>query len=319
MTNQFNLERIQVLKILVNIFIYVSGVAILIWQVQGTFESFIINRTSFATKQETFDSLVPPTIVFCLRNPKSGSYKNWGANISIDEFFWLNEKLNLTIDKYIVDTKPEDNSTETEKQLSLGRNFDGNGNLLVTVEELMNPFIGLCYAIIPSENFKLQIEELIILRAEFEPKLKKAAVYFTSEEDRYGLLFQDLGRTMPFMISLDAGVTVGVNLKKLVWNKLSSKGNCKQYIKEQSHMECMLKHQMDCFRSGNQSCKCVLENSHKTHFKLFPSEWNVCTNDEEYICSTFKMDSCYPNEDITEGCPLPCETEEYQGQKMYHM
>ena len=50
----------------------------------------------------------------------------------------------------------------------IGKNLDGNENLLVTVEELMNPFIGLCYAIIPSENFKLQLEELITLEAKFE-------------------------------------------------------------------------------------------------------------------------------------------------------
>ena len=123
---------------------------------------------------------------------------------------------------------------------------------------------------------------------------------------------------MPFMVSLDAGMAVGVNLKKLVWNKLSSKGICKQYTKEHSFMECMLEHQMDCFKSGNQSCKCILENTHKTHFKLISTELNVCTNDEEYKCGLLEMFSCYSNKRVTEGCPLPCEAEEYQGQKMYY-
>ena len=61
--------------------------------------------------------------------------------------------------------------------------------------------------------------------------MKEATVFFTGEEDRYGLLFLDLGRLMPFKISLIPGTAVGVNLKKHVWKKLPSRGNCKQYTK----------------------------------------------------------------------------------------
>ena len=289
------------------------------WQVQGTFETFFKNRTSFAsaTKQITYRRLIPPTIIFCSRNEKSGNSETWYANISNrgqfnEDFFWLNEKLNLSMG---TDNKSKDKSTD--RQLSLGDNFDREGNLLVTVEELMNPYIGLCYAIIPDNSFRLHIEESIFFSANLTPGVKKATVYFTSEEDRYGLLFNDLGRLMPFKVSLDTGLTVGVNLKKLVWNKLSSKGNCKQYTKDKSFMKCMLRNQVKCFRTRNYTCKCIPENNHKTHFKLFPVQWNACKNDEEYECSSDKMFLCYLDKMVTKGCPLPCKTVEYQGQKLY--
>ena len=323
MTIKFNLEKSQMVKILVKVFIFFSGIAILIWQVHGTFETFFKNRTSFAVREESFDRLVPPTLIFCSRNQKAGTYKNWFVNISnknqfYEDFLWLNEHLYLNLTKYIVGSNSEDKPTAKEAQLRLGENSDNEGNLLWTVEELMNPFIGLCYAIRPSKIINLKIEEWIILTARFEPRVTKANIYFTSEEDRYGLLFYDMGKLMPFRVSLDAGTFVSINLKKSVHKKLSSNGKCKYYTKEQSFMKCMLAHQVDCFRSGNQTCKCIPENSYKTHFKIFPIEWNACTKDEEYECGLNKMIMCYDNKLVTERCPLPCEVEEYRRQKMYY-
>ena len=265
MTNKFNLERSKILKISIRALIFLSGISILIWQVHGTFDTFIRNRTSFAASQDTFDSLVPPTIIFCSRNLKAGDVDTWFANVSNKhqfnkEFYWLNDKLYLFMD--IMRSSSEYNST-----LNLGENLDEEGNLLFRVEELMNPFIGLCYAIIPGKNIRLQIEDSIIFQAGFLPGLEKATVYFTSEEDRYGLLLSDLGRLMPFKVSLDAGVSVGVNLEKFVWHKLSSRGKCKPYSKGDSFMKCMLKHQIECFGAGNQTCKCIPENNHKTHLQ----------------------------------------------------
>ena len=133
-----------------------------------------------------------------------------------------------------------------------------------------------------------------------------------------GFLFYDMGRMMPYTVSLDTGDAVGVNLKKLVWKKLQSRGSCKHYIKELSFMKCMLKNQMECFTSGNQSCKCIPENNHKTLFQLFPIQWNVCKTDVEYDCSSLEIFNCYLNKRVTSGCPLPCEIEEYQGHKIFY-
>ena len=138
MTNNLNCERKQILKIFVKVFIFLSGIAILIWQVHGTFETFIKNRTSFAIREETFESLLPPTFVLCSRNQKAGSYKNWYANISNkdlfnDDFLWLNEHLYLNITKYIVGSNREDKPIAKEAQLSLGENSDEEGKAETTI------------------------------------------------------------------------------------------------------------------------------------------------------------------------------------------
>ena len=332
MKNRINCKKSQILQILVKVLIFLSGVSLLIWQIHGTIETFIKKRTSFANKQVAVESMDPPTIVFCSRNHRKVGQAKQYVNISNEnqfkkEFFWLNEKLNLTIFKFVATSIPDKLSIRPfselsiifKKNLGLGENKDEKGNLLVTIEELMNPIVGLCYAIIPGEIFKLRIDEYITLVATYEQKQKKqkATMYFTSEKDRYGLLTYDLGRMIPFKISPDTGIAVGVNLKKRIWTKLESKGNCKQYTKDQSFMKCLLKNQVECFRLGNQTCKCIPENTHKTHFKLFPIPQNVCTNDEEYKCGFWKMLSCYFNKMVTKRCPLPCEKEVYQGQKMY--
>ena len=299
--------------------VFLSGVLILSWQIKGTFNTFIQNRTSFAMMQGTVQSLVPPTIVFCPRKTKDGFPSNFLVNVSNknqfdEDFFWIRNKLNFSLSRY-----PSHGQLMSRIHLNLGKNRDEEGNLLVTVEELMNPMLGLCYAFIPDiENFKLAIEDFAVFLLNIDTNLKEVSVFFTSEEARYGLLVYDLGRLMPFKISLNSGTTVGVNLKKRVWKKLPSSGNCKQYPKNQSFMKCMLEKQVECYRLGNQTCQCIPENNHKTQFQLFPiPSWKACTNDTEYICGFDQMLSCYYNKMVTKACPLSCEVEKYKGQKIY--
>ena len=322
---RINCKKRQILPILVKILIFSSGVSLLYWQIYGTFETFIKRRTSFENKHEVVESMAPPTIIFCPRNSRKGTIGDFYKNISNEdqfknEFFWINENIYFYMEKYgAASSNHDDALTASKKILKLGKNMDEKGNLLVTVEELMNPFVGLCYAIIPGEKFKLRIDEFMGLYVFYEQKIKKpkATMYFTSKEDRYGLITYDLGRMIPFKISPDAGIAVGVNLKKSLWNKLQSKGKCKNYTQHKSFIRCLLKNQVECFRLGNQTCKCIPKNNHKTHFKLFPLQWNVCTNDDQYRCALDKMASCYYNKMVTERCPLPCEKEVYHGQKMY--
>ena len=171
----------EILRAVVNGLIFLSGVAILIWQIHGTFNTFIVDRTGFAVSVETSESLVPPAIILC---PKT-SIK-------------IQEKVNLSIQK-------PDSEVGVETHLNLGKNFDDDGQLIFKVEELTNQVIGLCYAIIPDQSFKMEIQDYLILRATFEPIVKEASVYFTSQEDYHGMLFNDLGRLMPFGITTKAG------------------------------------------------------------------------------------------------------------------
>ena len=143
-----------------------------------------MNRTGFAVSVESSESLVPPTIILC---PKT-SIK-------------IKQKVNLSIQK------PEE-EVGVENHLDIGKNFNDEGQLIFTVEKLTNQAIGLCYAIIPDQSFKMEIQDYLILRATFEPIVKEASVYFTSQEDHYGMLFNDLGRLMPFGITTKSGLWI---------------------------------------------------------------------------------------------------------------
>ena len=312
---------------LAKVVVFVSGVVLLLWQIKGTIEIFIKNRTSFSIMQEIEQNLVPPTIIFCSRITKSGHPSDFLVNVSNKdqfnkEFFWIQEKLAFSLGRFPSQGQgPIKGDIFLEKQqLKLGKNKDDKGNLLLTVEELMNPVLGLCYAFIPDQdNFKLALENFAVLTVTIKkPTMNEASVFFTSEEDRYGALFTDLGGLMPLKVSLIPGTTVGVNLEKHVLKKLPSRENCKQYPKNESFMKCMLEKQVECYGLGNQTCQCIPENNHKTQFELFPiPSWNTCTNDTEYSCGFGKMLSCYNSKMVTRACPLSCEVEKYKGQKMY--
>ena len=143
---------------LVTVLVFLSGVIILIWQINGTIDTFLQNRTSFSIMQETAQSLVPPTIVFCSRNPKSGGSQDFLVNTSNTdqfnkEFFWINETINLSLVRF-PNKSPIKGEIFIKKPLNIGKNIDDEGNLFVTVEELMNPLLGLCYAIIPDKGRK---------------------------------------------------------------------------------------------------------------------------------------------------------------------
>ena len=148
MKNRLNCKKIQILQIFVKVLFYLSGVSLLIWQIHGTFETFIKKRTSFARKQVAVESMVPPTIVFCSRNHRKGGFATQFVNISNadhfnEQFSWINEKLNLTAFKVSSTSKPEEIQLSNRIRLSLGENFDDGGNLLLTIEELMTLLIRL--------------------------------------------------------------------------------------------------------------------------------------------------------------------------------
>ena len=70
----------------------------------------------------------------------------------------------------------------SEIDLNLGKNKDEEGNLLLTVEELMNPLLGLCYAFISDiENFKLAIEDFAVFVLNMDINLKEVSVFFTRQ------------------------------------------------------------------------------------------------------------------------------------------
>ena len=94
---------------LAKVLVFLSGVLLLIWQIYGTIDTFLQNRTSFSIMQETVQSLVPPTIVFCPRNPTSGAPTGAPTDFLVnasnkdqfnEEFFWIRKKLNFSVLRY---------------------------------------------------------------------------------------------------------------------------------------------------------------------------------------------------------------------------
>ena len=63
-------------KQLLQISVYLSGTAFLIWQIWHTFQGFIEGQTTFSVTKQTQDGMVPPALLFC---PNSNN--PWGNKI----------------------------------------------------------------------------------------------------------------------------------------------------------------------------------------------------------------------------------------------
>ena len=152
-------------KQLLNLLVFLSGFVFLSLQIWQTCQTFIERRTTFAIYKKSFESLLLPTIIFCPRNQFDtgiGIGVKTETNVSdkdwyFDQFYWLNEKFNLTINQERFDKGKS--KTTVSRNLTLGENFDEEGKLFLTVEELMNPDEGLCYALVLNENNKMSIND----------------------------------------------------------------------------------------------------------------------------------------------------------------
>ena len=248
-------------KQLLNLLVYLSGFILLLLQIWQTFQTFIERRTTFAIYKKSYDSLSLPTIIFCPRNQFDTGYgigfttesnvsdKNWYFR----QFYWLNEKFILTINQHKFDKGKS--KTIVSRNLTTGENLDEEGKLFLTVEELMNLDEGLCYALVFHENNnKMSINDRFYIEAAFTElgvTIPKVDVSFVSKEDRYGLILPNRGNLQPLTISPEAGIYARVNIEKRVWNYLSIKRTCKHYsVEEEHYMKCLMKHQVNCFRSN---------------------------------------------------------------------
>ena len=55
----------QIIKKLLQILVLLSAIAMLTWQIWGTFVVFIEQQTTISISKETFATMVPPTLIFC--------------------------------------------------------------------------------------------------------------------------------------------------------------------------------------------------------------------------------------------------------------
>ena len=292
-------------KQLLKIFIFLSGFVFLSLQIWQTFQTFIEKRSTFEVSKESFDNLVPPTIVLCL-------LQQWDNN--------LNEKITISMVKR--NFEPGSNLTKIWN-LTLGENYDDQNKLMLTVSELINPYGGLCYILVFNENHKMNkmgttnASPAIYLYIKFalEVKIPKVEVSLVSSEDSYGFIFPQVGRYLrPSIIPLEAGKYVRLDIKTLAWKYLPSKRNCKYYSSgADSYTKCMVKKNIEC--ALNKSCKCIPEKKYKTYFELYPILRNSCKIKEENDLCNRAMRLCYQQVKNLDQCPLSCEKISYDVQK----
>ena len=187
-----NIYNISSWKISIRICFLFLGLIVIIVQLQCLLRNFLQNKTNYSVEKITMEKMALPTVLFCPEIKKSHQYhlRNYHFESFLKQFFVLEDDLNLTV--------------WTEKgiyaHLFLGTNFDEEGNPIFVVEELFNPVFGLCYSITPDKDFKFGVEDILQLTANFKSNniIKSATVYFLSNANQLGNIFEDLGKLIPF-------------------------------------------------------------------------------------------------------------------------
>ena len=288
--------------------LFLSGVGILIWQIWNTFQAFIEGQTTFATSREFHDFLQPPAIIFCPKNKWVGIY-NQASNISdkgwkSQQFLILNDSLHLKMLRTIR-AKNIYNFKRIRSNLTLGENFDNIGKTFY-VEDVMNPFYGMCYALTPGKNYKMNSMDRVHIIASFsktEKIIPYVDVYFTHPNDRLGFLLPDLGK-LENKMRVELGNPVGFKVRKIIWSYLPSKRNVRKYEKENSYTRCIFKIQVDCYRKigPKRGCNCVAENLFAKQFEFNPiKSWNACKTNSEYILINERCMSIIPSKINIQG------------------
>ena len=166
--------------------IFLSDFGFLSLQIWQTVQTFIEKRSTLAVSKETFDYLMPPTIVFCLPS-------QWDI--------FLNEKINITFTMRKPNVETE-SLTYIKKNLTLGENYDDQNKLMLTVGELTHPWDGLCYTLAFNENHemsKMDMHDWLHVDIEFAQgmEMPKVEVSLVSSADNYGFILQKQKKNVP--------------------------------------------------------------------------------------------------------------------------
>ena len=312
-------------KQIAHIWLLLSGVGILIWQIWNTFQAFVEGQTTFSTSQQSFDALNLPSLIICpkkiwigfrqLQNEVNISDENWHNK----QFLILNDALTLTL----IRMDPNSNSNRSSStNLTLGENFDERGKTFF-VEKLFNHWYGMCYALTPDQNYNMTTKEYFQITAKVakKEKIPPFQMYLVDPKNRYEYLLDNLG-DLDDPIEVESGNVVYFKIKKIIWNYLLSKRNCKKYDEqEDSYATCLLINQVDCYEkvgpSTKYGCNCVAENAFWPHFHLHPIQnWNICRTNSEYKKCIFTMANCGYNDEVRNTCPSPCQKRVYNTKKI---
>ena len=169
-------------------------------------------------------------------------------------------------------------------------------------------------------HFLLRSSSIIGITANIakKEKIPLFELYFVYPEHRYGYLLENLG-DLDDKIEAESGNVVYLKIKKIIWNYLSSKKNCKMYDeRENSYSTCLLINQVDCYRKigPNNGCQCVAENAFWPHFHLHPIQnWNICRTNSEYEKCIQTMAKCGYNNEVRNTCPSSCQKTVYKSEQ----
>ena len=188
------MNKLQLAKLLV----FLTGIGFLMPQIWDTCNAYAKKETTFTISKQTFDKMKPPTMVVCPQNQWDNGLwtepkiNNSETELFFNQFFLLNEKLNMTMAR----TAPVVNSKTGHfdvivSNLNLGVNFDEKGNTFL-VEELMNPFLGMCYALTPYQSFKIGMGDIVYFIFTFPQEgAIPLEIILLNPKDRYGFLLPD--------------------------------------------------------------------------------------------------------------------------------
>ena len=323
--SKFNLKQFM------KMWIFLIGFGILVWQSQSTFATFFSYRTTVAISKETNKNLPPPTIVLCQEHKWINGFVPWKNNVNMSDkdwvfkqFYRLNEKMNINI--FGEELMIGNNSFSLNEY---GQSSFGGSDMILMVKELLNPWTGLCYAIIPDPSttpMKQTSYYAIQIKLSEEIKNPHLFAYLISSEDWHGFVLGFIGDLKPFKVSLaELQTIVGIKIEERKYFHLrdsfylpSSMTNCKDYsTEEDSYMKCRVKSYVDNFDdlAIDSGCTCI-PTLYKSYFEIQPSSlgFEECkTNSEWANCISLigKLDEL---DHLASKCPQPCKKADYNGQ-----
>ena len=195
------------------------------------------------------------------------------------------------------------------------------------VKELLNPWVGLCYVIIPDPSLSLLNSHVQWMKIQFSEEIKNPEIsaFFMNKEDWPGLVRPAFGLVKLFQTPLPGLETFSsVGLQKRIYKRMpstfylpESMTNCKNYsLEKESYMECAVKSSVDCFEEKanvpESGCACVPNITYHSYYEIHPLslDWEECKSNTEYMKCFDIMNNCAVS---SSKCALPCETVEYIG------
>ena len=285
-------------------------------QISGVLKTFMAGQTNYSLSRNIRQSLALPTIILCpkipnlkietpLTNPMAQN-----KTAFFEQFYLLGQQFNLTAVKNHVG--------EIGNKLFVGTNFDSDGNNMFEIEELMTPGLGQCYAITANhENVKFSNGDTLYIETKFQSKIQSLYLYFTSHENKHGMVFHDHGKQELKKYTVKTGQMAGFSLRKKKFLRMESTQTCRDYTKSGgTFMDCMIESQIDCYMNeSNSNCRCIPAQS-KTQFEIMNISLKYCQTNEEFECARKKMHDCYFNKATTENCLKPCKEVQYNAIQM---